>query len=43
MLLHIISGIARELINDLEGACDDYRKAAGLGLKEPADWVKKQC
>ena len=26
-------GISRELVNDLKGACDDWRKAAGLGLK----------
>ena len=36
-------GIARELVNDLEGACRDWRKAADFGLKEPAEWVKNQC
>ena len=36
-------GIARELVNDLEGACRDWRKAAEFGLTEPAEWVKKQC
>ncbi len=36
-------GIARELVNDLEGACRDWRKAADLGKTEPAEWVKNQC
>ena len=36
-------GLVRELVNDLEGACDDWRKAADFGLTEPAEWVKKQC
>jgi len=36
-------GIAREMTNNLEGACVDWRKAADFGLTEPAEWVKKQC
>ena len=36
-------GYARELVNDLYGACRDWRKAADFGLKEPAEWVKNQC
>ena len=36
-------GIIRRWIGDLKGACADWRKAAGLGLKKPAEWVKKQC
>ena len=36
-------GIARELVNDLKGACDDWKKAADFGQTQPAEWVKKQC
>ena len=36
-------GIARELVNDLTGACSDWRKAVNLGNERPAEWVKKQC
>ena len=36
-------GIARELVDDHDGACRDWRKAADLGLTQPAEWVKKQC
>ena len=36
-------GLARELANDLEGACDDWRKAVDLGNERPAEWVKNQC
>ena len=36
-------GSARESLNDLEGACQDWRKAADLGLEKPAEWVKNQC
>ena len=36
-------GSARELVNDLTGACSDWRKAVNLGNERPAEWVKKQC
>ena len=40
---YVSRGIARELVNDLKGACDDWRKAADFGQTQPAEWVKKQC
>ena len=36
-------GIARELVNDLQGACDDWRKAGHLGDERSAEWVKNNC
>ena len=36
-------GIARELVNDLQGACDDWRKAGDLGDERSAEWVNNQC
>ena len=36
-------GLLKELTGDLNGACRDWRKAAGLGLKKPAEWVKQKC
>jgi len=40
---YVNRGIDRELANDLEGACDDWRKAVDLGKERPAEWMKKQC
>ena len=36
-------GITKELIDDLAGACSDWKKAVDLGNERPAEWVKKQC
>ena len=36
-------GITRELAKDLQGACDDWRKAADLGMEIAAEWVREQC
>ena len=36
-------GIYREAVNDLKGACVDWRKAAELGDERSAEWVKEQC
>ena len=36
-------GIARENIEDFEGACEDWRKAASLGHYASAQWVKDSC
>ena len=36
-------GITKELIDDLTGACADWRKASSLGVQEAAGWVKDQC
>ena len=37
-------GVDRESLNDLEGACADWKKAANLGLSgQVVEWVKKQC
>ena len=40
---YVNRGIARELVNDRQGACDDWRKAANLGDERSAEWVKEQC
>ena len=42
-LNYLNRGIARELVNDLQGACDDWRKAGDLGDERSAEWVKEQC
>ena len=36
-------GVARELVNDLDGACRDWSKVVDLGNERPAEWVKNQC
>ena len=36
-------GIAKELIGDLKGACADWRRASGLGLKKTDLWILTQC
>ena len=36
-------GISKELINDLNGACSDWREAARLGDEDSAKWVRDQC
>ena len=36
-------GASKELANDLEGACQDWRKSADLGFKKAAEWVTNQC
>ena len=40
---YVHRGIVRELVNELEGTCRDWRKAADFGDERPAGWVKKQC
>ena len=36
-------GIAKENIEDFEGACEDWRKAASQGHYASAQWVKGSC
>ena len=36
-------GIAKENLGDLNGACNDWRKAASLGDEEAAQWVRDEC
>ena len=36
-------GISKEKIGDLEGACNDWRKASSLGDERAAKWVRDQC
>ena len=36
-------GIAKENLGDLNGACNDWRKAASLGDSNSAKWVRDQC
>ena len=40
---YVNRGIAKELINDLTGACLDWKKAASLGHTNSAKWVANQC
>ena len=37
------SGIAKELVNDLQGACADWRRAASLGNSDAAEMIRKYC
>ena len=36
-------GIKREMIGDLIGACEDWKKASSLGDKDAVGWVSNQC
>ncbi len=36
-------GITKELIDDLTGACADWRKASSLGVQDAFGWVRDQC
>ena len=36
-------GISKENLDDLNGACKDWRKAASLGHSNSAKWVRAQC
>lgn len=35
--------LLKESMADFKGACSDWRKAADLGDKVAAKWVKDQC
>ena len=35
--------VAKELIGDLKGACDDAKKAVNLGSTASAKWVANNC
>jgi len=37
------SGIAKEKLGDLNGACADWKEAARLGDADAAEWVADQC
>ena len=36
-------GAAKEVIRDMKGACEDWRKASSLGDKDAASLVENQC
>jgi len=36
-------GVAKENLGDMNGACDDWRKASSLGNESTAEWVRNQC
>ena len=36
-------GIVKEYSGDLNDACNDWRKAAELGIAQAAEWVQQQC
>ncbi len=36
-------GNTKEMLRDNEGACNDWKKAAELGIEEAKTYVKKQC
>ena len=40
---YVNRGVVRERASDLEGACDDWRKAGDLGDERSAEWAKKYC
>ena len=42
-LPYLNRGVAKENIGDLQGACEDWRKASSLGNESTAKWVRKQC
>ena len=42
-LAYSYRGVAKEWINDLNGACEDWRDAARLGDEDAAEWVRDQC
>ena len=36
-------GVAKQNLGDMNGACDDSRKASSLGNESTAEWVRDQC
>ena len=36
-------GVAKKNLGDMNGACDDWRKASSLGNEYTAEWVRNQC
>lgn len=36
-------GVIRFVRNDPEGACNYWKKAAGMGYEQAADYIKKHC
>ena len=35
--------VVKELIEDMKGACSDWRKASELGDEDSAKWLRNQC
>ena len=40
---YVNRGLSKELINDLNGACADWKKAANMGHTNSVKWVANQC
>ena len=40
---YVQRGIAKSILKDLSGACNDWEKAVSLGDATAAKWVKDQC
>ena len=36
-------GVSKENLGDLNGACNDWKKAASLGNEDAAKWVRDKC
>ena len=36
-------GVVKEMIRDTQGACQDWAKAADLGITAAGNYVKNQC
>jgi len=36
-------GNAKELIDDMDGACSDWRQASRLGDQDAKQWVENEC
>ena len=36
-------GVAKKNLGDMNGACDDWRKASSLGNESTAEWVRDEC
>ena len=42
-IAYLARGNAKESLGDLNGACNDWRKAVSLGEENGAIWVSQQC
>ena len=42
-MYHNNRSVSKELIGDLNGACEDAKKAISFGNKNSTKWVANQC
>ena len=40
---YVFRGLTKYNLGDINGACNDWRKAASLGYEYASQWVRDQC